>query len=418
MSVRQFYNTWISPQRWLERAGVRPPMQIVIGLVLLTSCVLMFSQAFQLVPTDQEADLRLRMLLVQMASSRIATELASGENSAARTFMQQLLSDGHDILSVGVRRLDGTTILETAEHAKYWKGAESAANTPTHVEVLLYNGKTPWANLQIVFKPLPTPPLWQAWRSAHDARLSFFILGSCFVLFWLFLSRMLRTLDPSAAVPERMQRMMDTLVEGIAILDNDDRIVMVNQSFARTAFMSMDRLIGQPLSKLPWLAHDGSPPPQVYAWQTVKQDNLPQRGVPLRLQIGARHTRSLNVNASPIMDSNGTRRGVLVTFDDQTVVESDNAELAQLLARFSEASDGIHEFREQIRSLGDYGYLSKLEELANSARELAAASKTHLEETSAASKNASIDQSPINAEKAVISAPTALNSDHQRSDVN
>ena len=104
--------------------------------------------------------------------------------------------------------------------------------------------------------------------------------------------------------------------------------------------------------------------PEVYPWQAVLQSDLPQRGVPLRLQIGARHDRRLNVNASPIWTPGGTRQGVLVTFDDQTIVESDNLQLAKFIAKFSEASDGIHEFREQLKSLGDFEHLAKLEELA------------------------------------------------------
>lgn len=382
--LRQFYHAWISPQRWLERVGVRPPMQIVIGLVLLTSCVLLFAKALQLVPTDDQASLRLRMLLAEMASSRVASAVANGNYAGARQFLDELVQRHNDVRSAGLRRLDGTVVFQTAGHEKYWVGAQPKVSTPTHIPILLYENRNPWGQLEIAFKPLQDRITWAGWWSTPSVRLSGFIIAGCFLLFWLFLSRMLRMLDPSAAVPERMQLMMDTLVEGMVILDNNDQIVMVNQSFARTAFSPVNRLIGRSLSSLPWLALDGPGAPEVFPWKAVQQSDLPERGVALRLQIGTRHDRRLSVNASPILDPKGTRRGVLVTFDDQTIVDSDNLQLAKLIARFSDASDDIHQFREQLKSHGDNEHLAKLEELAVAAREIAADCKSATESVPAA----------------------------------
>jgi hypothetical protein len=159
---------------------------------------------------------------------------------------------------------------------------------------------------------------------------------------------------------------------------------MANQSFAQMAFFSVERLIGRTLSSFPWLAHDAPRAPEVYPWQAVQQSDLPQRGVALRLQIGTRHDRRLNVNASPILDPNGTRRGVLVTFDDQTIVESDNLQLAKFIGKFSEASNDIHQFHEHLKSRDDHEHLAKLEELAVAASELAKLCKSTAEDTPAA----------------------------------
>jgi PAS domain S-box-containing protein len=380
MMLGEFYNTWISPQHWLDRAGVRAPMQIVIGLVLLTACVLMFANALRLVPNDDEASLRVRTLVAEMASSRVASAVTTGDYAGVYGFLEELVKRHDYVLSAGLRRQNGTIVVQTAGHEKNWAGAPPNVSTPTHIQVLLYDNKNPWGRLEIVFEPLQKPATWAAWWSLPRVRLMIFIIAGCYIFFWLFLSRMLKMLDPSAAVPERMQLMMDTLVEGMVILDDNGQIVMVNQSFERTAFSPVDRLIGRTLSSLPWVAHDTQRAPEVYPWQAVQQSDLPQRGVPLRLQIGARHDRRLNVNASPILDPGGTRQGVLVTFDDQTIVESDNLQLAKFIAKFSEASDGIHEFREQLKSLGDFEHLAKLEELAIVARDIAGISKSAAED--------------------------------------
>jgi PAS domain-containing protein len=383
MSLGRIYRDWISPQRWLERMGVGPSMQIVFGLVMLTTCVLMFARALQLTPSEDDATVRARSLLFEMATFRVGEDLSGAHPDRAKEFLQDLLARQPDVLSAAVRRIDGKILLATPNHQENWRGVPAGANTPTHMQVLLYDNQTPWARLEMAFSPLPSTE-WSAWWSARSAKLTIFILGSCFVLYWLFFSRMLRMLDPSEAVPQRMQLIMDTLVEGVAIVDNDDRIVLVNQSFCQIAFSTVDRLMGQALSSLPWLWQDQMQEAgtAVYPWQMVKSSNLPERGAAMRLQIGTRHARSLNVNASPILDPGGTRRGVLVTFDDQTVMEADNVQLAKLIAKFAESRPQIHQFREQLPGPEQKDLLAELERLAAAASEIADVGRSAVESMS------------------------------------
>jgi PAS domain S-box-containing protein len=167
-----------------------------------------------------------------------------------------------------------------------------------------------------------------------------------------------------------MQTFMNTLVEGIVIIDEDEHIVMSNQSFARTAFVQEDRLIGRTLSSLPWLDAKRDVLPQDYPWKAAQRSNLPERSVPMRLQVGIRHERHLNVNASPILDPKGNRRGMLVTFDDQTIIESHYRELARLVGRFSQDEGGLRKLYEQLAASDDVQF-AKFEELVRTARELA-----------------------------------------------
>lgn len=385
MSVRRIYQNWISPQRWLERAGVRPPMQIVMGVVMLTSCVLMIAKTLQLMPSEDDGTLRVRTLLVEMVASRIGAEISMGDLDGADKMLTELLHRQDDVLSIGVRGLNHKIILATPNHERNWRSGTPNQNTPTHMQVLMYEGQTPWATLEIAFKPLASEASWSGWWSGRTVRLTVFILGSCFLLYWFFFSRMLRMLDPSAAVPERLQLIMDTLVEGVAILDNDGRIVLLNQSFAQTAFESKDRLIGRVMSSLPWLDHRREQPPAIFPWNSVTASNLPERGVPLRLRIGTRLARSLKVNAAPILDPGGTRRGVLVTFGDQTVLESDNAKLALLISEFAHTGEDIRWLRERLAGHDDNDHLATLERLAAAASEVAKIGDAAPKELSASS---------------------------------
>ena len=347
-------------------------MQIVLGLVMLLACVLQFARALQLVSSEDAALVRVRIVLAEMASSRVAAQIAGGDYAGARAFLEWFVRSHEEICSAALRRLDGKIAMETPGHDRYWAGAGGDESTPTHLHVALYENKVPWGRLEIAFRPLHEQQSFFKSLEPQNQRPAVFILGASFLLYWLFLSRMLKTLDPSAAVPQRMQIMMDTLVEGMVILDNEDQIVMANQAFARLAYLPADRLIGRPLASLPWLAPDRPNNPEAYPWKAVRESNLPERGVQLRLQVGSRHERRLKVNASPIADPSGACRGVLVTFDDQTSVESDNLELARFIAKFNEAGEEMALFRRRFSAEGDADHLAKFEELAAAAKELAA----------------------------------------------
>ena len=371
MRPRHFYNKWVSPQRWLERAGVRAPMQIVMGLVLLTGCVLQFAKVNQLLPSDEELSLRHRTTVAEMASMEAASVVSHQDYAAARDILNSMVRRYDDVLSAGLRRRDGAILAQTASHEKYWIGVRPSVNTPTRIHVVLYENQNPWGELEIAFAPLPDSADWAAWWSSPTVQLTAFILASVFLLFWLFLCRMLRVLDPSAAVPEHMQLLMDTLVEGMVVLDERERIVMANQSFASTSFSPIERLLGKTLSSLPWLANEGDGAPELYPWKTAGQSDLPQRSVPMRLQIGTRHFRRLTVNASPILDHEGAHLGVIVTFDDQTVVETENIQMAQFVTTFNKAGDDIRYLIEEVRSHADQGQLSRLDNLSRVAVDLA-----------------------------------------------
>ncbi len=46
----------------------------------------------------------------------------------------------------------------------------------------------------------------------------------CFIGFYLYLGKMLKQLDPSQAVPERVRSALDTMAEGLLVLDHKGQI--------------------------------------------------------------------------------------------------------------------------------------------------------------------------------------------------
>lgn len=68
--------------------------------------------------------------------------------------------------------------------------------------------------------------------------------GDLQLLFLLYLRKMLAHLDPSKAVPKRVRSALDSLAEGLLVIDNNQRMVLANQSFASWVDREPEKLIG------------------------------------------------------------------------------------------------------------------------------------------------------------------------------
>ena len=87
-------------------------------------------------------------------------------------------------------------------------------------------------------------------RSAADCSLP---PRLAYVAYLLYLRKTLRYLDPSSVIPERVKAMLDTLAEGVLVLDRRERVVLANDAFGRLGRHGPRRqLAGLAADTLPW----------------------------------------------------------------------------------------------------------------------------------------------------------------------
>ena len=147
-------------------------------------------------------------------------------------------------------------------------------------------------------------------------RLVVFVTLAGFVLHAMYIRRILAREDASP-IPERIQVVLDNLVEGVVILDGDQRIVLANHAFAVSIGQPASELVGRVISELRWSrprARDsGSNDP----WTLAVCEGAPQKGISL-----AAHTpdgvRTFLVNCAPILSARGHPVGAFAAFDDVT----------------------------------------------------------------------------------------------------
>ena len=143
--------------------------------------------------------------------------------------------------------------------------------------------------------------------------------------------------------------MLDTMAEGVLILDDRERVVLANAAFERAVGVPFEQLMGKRASQIPGLASYA--PTVEFPWQRSVTDGESMRGVEIRLDRSEGESHVFMVNASPILGSDGTQRGSLATFDDVTAIERKNRRLQEMVRELDDARRKVQQQNEELTFL-------------------------------------------------------------------
>ncbi|HEX8524520.1 MAG TPA: ATP-binding protein [Tepidisphaeraceae bacterium] len=298
--------------------------RIAFGLVALLSSVLMLAIGIGLVPSQRELIMESRARLceaVAVGSSVLATR---GDIPGLQAALGGVAGRNKDILSAAVRDQAGKLVAVVGEHERNWANKSRAEAVDSYVYVPILANDVRWGTVEIRFKPIAGATGIWAYVFHPSVRLVLFVSGGCFLLFIMYLRKMLQHLDPSKVVPSRVRNALDTLTEGLIVLDNQERIVLANHEFARLVGKSPEALIGARIATMPWVVQTeaGEMP-----WVLALSRRTTQKNRMLRLKDSGGVVRTFAVNCSPVTGQDGKYRGVLVSFDDVTQLEAQKIEL-------------------------------------------------------------------------------------------
>jgi PAS domain S-box-containing protein len=153
-----------------------------------------------------------------------------------------------------------------------------------------------------------------------------FLFVLCGVAFDLYLRRVLRHLDPSRAIPGRVRAALDTLTEGLLVLDRNERVVLANQSIAQILGKPAEALTGVHARSIGWLSTQSAPAAEL-PWRAALEEGRVQRNAQIRLRSAAGTLRTFLVNCSPVLGAGAKPGGVLVSLEDITELEKKEIEL-------------------------------------------------------------------------------------------
>lgn len=319
--------------------------RISIGLASLTLLALMGAELLRLLPDPLAAEVNQRLKISEALAVQCSVALQRDDLQAMQAAIQSALSTDESMLSAAVRSSDGTLLTQAGQHAANWENPPDGKSTATAVQIPLLLENQPWGTAEFQFAPVNV-----GWLGDPRLRLSMFLGGSVFVLFLLYLRRTLRYLDPSAVIPERVRLMLDTLAEGVVILDRNGQIVLANATFASTVGQSPAAVQGRTAESFEWLQPGTNERISQCPWVQTLDDGQTRTGISLAL-CGANGERLFNVNCASIVGSDGTRRGALATFDDVTSIEQKNRELQSTLVMLSQSRDEVDRQNRELQIL-------------------------------------------------------------------
>ena len=299
---------------------------IALGLASIVSTALLAASFLGLVP-DREGAIRAgRLALAESVAASSAAFLSSAEPGRLEDVLRFIVKRNEDLESIGLRTREGRLVAAAGEHARHWVPVDSGRAPAGQLQVSLFAGEQPWGHLEMRFRPLAAPGLAGLLQTPLVLLLAF--CGTlCLLAFYVYLSRVLRHLDPSQAIPSRVRSALDSLTEGLLVIDQGRNIVLANEALTRLLGRSNEKLVGQPVGTIAWLGEDGRPLAGAGPWSEALASASVQRGLHLKLRDAEGNLRSFVVNCSPVLAGGGTASGVLVSLEDVTLLEESRVEL-------------------------------------------------------------------------------------------
>jgi len=316
---------------------------IALGLAAIVTSALLLAVFIGLLPDRAGAVRHGRIALAESIAVTSTALITARDRRRLESVLRFVVERNPELLSVAVRDFRGELVAVVGEHSA-WVPLESGAATDSQIEVPIWSGQSRWGQLEMQFRPIVAPG-WRGVLEFPGIVLGAFVFVVCFVAFDLYLRRVLRQLDPSRAIPGRVRAALDTLTEGLLVLDRNQHVVLANQSIAQTLGKSSEALIGLDARGIGWLSTDSVPAEATdLPWRAALEEGRVQRNALIRLRTARGALRTFLVNCSPVLGAGAKPGGVLVSLEDITELEKKEAELKMARDEAESANRAKSEF--------------------------------------------------------------------------
>ncbi len=324
--------------------------RMALSVASITVSAVLIAGLIGLVPDRDGAVIQGRARLCQSAGISFTLLSAHDDFSKTQMGLGALLQQNSELLSVAVRKSDGELVARVGDHEQRWNNpAVNKLNGAQMLVPIQFQGER-WGSLEFCFEPLHRGGWFGQWFS-EKVRLPWFIMLITGAGSWLYLRRVLRDLAPSRVVSARVRQALDTLTEGLLLLDRDERIVLANRAFVETAGIEEKKLLGCKASGLPWRSGNGDTVSTDLPWQRVLDGEQDRQCGMLNLKPPTDEIRTFMVNAAPILDDRGRSQGALTSFGDVTPLEKKKDELAKMLDVLQVSADEIRRQNQELERL-------------------------------------------------------------------
>ena len=324
-------------------------VRISLGLTSLALSVLCALHYLGVMPDSTTALVNGRKRLCEAVAIYSSSAAARGELELIESSTKKVLERDPDIESAAIRLEDGRTILQLGPPAPPMTETEARLSTKCALIPIFIESRQ-WGAVEIRFRSDNASKI-EIFRTNPTLRFitlttAGLFLSNCFYLFIVFG----RSRGGASGIPERVRATLDTLVEGVLLMDRDQTIALANSAFARSVGRSVEEIEGCTVEDMAWTSTPGSDEAGELPWDHAVTNGQAELGAIVSLRTHGNGLRTYSVNSTPILADDGSRQGTLATFDDMTDIERKNLQLQKLLAKLKRSRA---EIRDQNRKLTD-----------------------------------------------------------------
>lgn len=307
--------------------GLTAKTWVAMGQTGLIVSLLLLAAFLGLLPNTHKTLREGRVALTEAIAANTMAFISQQDIDRFEATLNLVVERNSDLLSAALRSAQGQIMVSIGEHGSHWQQKSGDHSTDNQIQIPIWLKDSKWGQVELRFRPLMS----EGWLGVieHPLLQLVVFLGFCsFGLFYFYLGKMLKQLDPSQAIPTRVRSALDTLAEGLLVLDQREHIVLANQAFAAIVGKAPDDLLGHSAFDFAWTTLEGYPLTQSEApWIKALQEGKTQRDYMIRLLLTDGVERTFMVNCSPVLGDNAKPGGVLMSLDDVTQLEENKLEL-------------------------------------------------------------------------------------------
>jgi diguanylate cyclase (GGDEF)-like protein/PAS domain S-box-containing protein len=311
-------------------------LRLAVALVCVGASLILGAHWLGFIPDSGPITMRARESLSEAIAVNSAAHIRKQQWRDLQATLTTLVDRNPDLLSVGIRSDLGSLRIDTGHHHEIWSDREAQRGRISTFQVPITLNRRPWGEVELCFRNPHQTAIAHAMHHPLVRLLAFFCIAGVFA-YTLFVVRVMRLFNSTQVVPDRVRQALDTLTEGLLVLDEKGRIVLANRSFSETIGIAASDLTQLPASGLSWIRPSEDTP---LPWTMAIETSQLQSDKMLRFRQTSGDQRIFSVNAAPL-GREGSQRGALATFRDVTHVEEHRAELEKMLSLLRSSRDEI-----------------------------------------------------------------------------
>ena len=332
--------------------GIKSSSRLALSIGIVGATFLWLAADLEIIPSPVNSVLDGRVSLAKVISVNASLAVEKNRNNEFQNLADALVQTTPDLHSVAIVNQTGVMTAGTSNHTTLWSKKDVYLDSSRVVAEISRDDKQ-WGELQLLFDP-KNELIASAWR--YPLTPVFFMFGALTVAAWMMLGQTFRYLNPSKVVPSRVRSALDTLTEGLVLVDPQGEIVHSNKAFSEMVKADSDELIGSQLNSQNWIQENVDD--VAMPWEICFSKHESVRGKIVELKVDGRSKKYI-VNSSPVLGGGKSAKGALISFDDVTDLEGKKQELAQIILTLRKSRDEVARQNEELNFLANCDPLTK-----------------------------------------------------------